>query len=502
MFALTVPTGGGKTLTSLAFALDHAIAHQLDRVIYVIPFTSIVEQNAAVFRKALGELGRLDGVIVEHHSAYTEPGELEHTSIAKLRVATENWDARIIVTTSVQFFESLYAARPSTCRKLHNIANSVVILDEAQALPLRLLRPCVTVLDELTLNYRTSIVLCTATQPALNAPQFDGGFTDVRELAPDPQRLFHTLARVRVEIASLLDDEQLTQRMRDHDQVLCIVNNRRHAQALFESIKDEPGARHLTTMMHAKHRTRVLGEVRQRLKDKRPCRLVSTSLIEAGVDVDFPHVLRAEAGIDSIAQAAGRCNREGERSRDESVVTVFSPANSDWQPPRELEALADCAREVWRKRGHDPLSLAAIEQYFGDVYWRKGHAELDEHNLLGYIEDDRDAFAFERMENDFRMIDNADMPIIVADDVESKGLVAELREAKQCGDLPRKLQPYLVQVRPKVLMRLVATGAVQPVNKDVFGTQFMELIRLDLYDPNCGLKVDADNGPSIDSLIQ
>ena len=197
MFSLTVPTGGGKTLTSLAFALDHAIAHQLDRVIYVIPFTSIVEQNAAVFRKALGELGKLDGVIVEHHSAYTEPGELEHTSIAKLRIATENWDARIIVTTSVQFFESLYAARPSKCRKLHNIANSVVILDEAQALPLRLLRPCVAVLDELTLNYRTSIVLCTATQPALNAPQFDGGFTDVRELAPDPQHLFHTLARVR-----------------------------------------------------------------------------------------------------------------------------------------------------------------------------------------------------------------------------------------------------------------------------------------------------------------
>ena len=243
MFSLTVPTGGGKTLTSLAFALDHAIAHDLERVIFVIPFTSIVEQNAAVFRKAFGDLGEC--AVVEHHSAFTEPQNMKRDSAAKLRVAMENWDARVVVTTSVQFFESLFAARPSRCRKLHNIAESVVILDEAQALPLKLLRPCVAVLDELAFNYRTSIVLCTATQPALNAPKFEGGFSDVRELAPEPQRLFETLARVKVEMAGALDDEQLTQRMRDHDQVLCIVNNKRHAQALFRSIAGEPGARHL-----------------------------------------------------------------------------------------------------------------------------------------------------------------------------------------------------------------------------------------------------------------
>src|SRR5690606_21727985 len=215
-------------------------------------------------------------------------------------------------TTAVQFFESLFADRPSRCRKLHNIAGSVVILDEAQTLPLTLLRPCVALLDELARNYRTSLVLCTATQPALSAQQgFKDGLQDVRELAPEPTALYAKLRRVGVRHVGALEDSELTAHLEQRDQVLCIVNNRRHARQLFESIADAPGARHLTTLMHARHRSGVLAEVRQLLKDGEPCRLVSTSLIEAGVDVDFPTVLRAEAGLDSIAQAAGRCNREG-----------------------------------------------------------------------------------------------------------------------------------------------------------------------------------------------
>jgi CRISPR-associated endonuclease/helicase Cas3 len=500
MFSLTVPTGGGKTLTSLAFALDHAIANDLERVIFVIPFTSIVEQNAAVFRKAFGDLG--EHAVVEHHSAFTEPQNMKRDSAAKLRVAMENWDAPVVVTTSVQFFESLYAARPSRCRKLHNIANSVVILDEAQALPLKLLRPCVAMLDELALNYRASIVLCTATQPALNAPKFVGGFADVRELAPEPQRLFDALARVTVEMAGALDDEQLVQRMRDRNQVLCIVNNKRHAQSLFKSIEHEPGARHLSTLMHARHRTRVLDDVRKLLITGEPCRLVSTSLIEAGVDVDFPHVLRAEAGLDSIAQAAGRCNREGKRARDESIVAVFTPANADWKPPKELEAFAAGTREVLREHGADPLSLAAVEMYFNQLYWQKGAQELDKPNLLGSIEDDGLAgFAFEGIERDFRMIDNADMPVIVADDEHSQKLVRDLRFATECGGIARKLQPYIVQVKPQVHARLAASGAIQPVSSERFGAQFMQLNQMDLYDERYGLRVDDDSGLRIESLI-
>ena len=209
----------------------------------------------------------------------------------------ENWDAPIVVTTAVQFFESLFAAKPSQCRKLHRIAGSVVVLDEAQTMPLKLLRPCVAAIDELARNYRASVVLCTATQPALTAPAFEGGLAEVRELAPDPEQLFKQLERVRVRHLGALDDEALAEHMRSRDQVLCIVNNRRHARAVYQAMADLPGARHLTTLMCARHRSEVLAEVRQLLKDGKPCRLVSTSLIEAGVDVDFPTVLRAEAGL-------------------------------------------------------------------------------------------------------------------------------------------------------------------------------------------------------------
>lgn len=196
LFSLTVPTGGGKTLASLAFALDHAIRHGLRRIIYVIPFTSIVEQNAAVFQQALGQFG--EQAVLEHHSAFNDDRSKDRQARDKLRLAMENWDFPIIVTTAVQFFESLFADRPSRCRKLHNIAGSVIILDEAQTLPLKLLRPCMTVIDELALNYRCSPVLCTATQPALQAPQFKGGLQGVRELAPNPPQLFQQLARVQI----------------------------------------------------------------------------------------------------------------------------------------------------------------------------------------------------------------------------------------------------------------------------------------------------------------
>ncbi|MBW0904964.1 helicase-related protein, partial [Pseudomonas aeruginosa] len=166
--------------------------------------------------------------------------------------------------------------------------------------------PCVAALDELALNYRCSPVLCTATQPALQSPDFIGGLQDVRELAPEPQRLYRELERVRVRALGPLEDAALTEQIAKREQVLCIVNNRRHARALYESLAGLPGARHLTTLMCAKHRSNVLAEVRQMLKTGESCRLVATSLIEAGVDVDFPVVLRAEAGLDSIAQAAGR----------------------------------------------------------------------------------------------------------------------------------------------------------------------------------------------------
>jgi CRISPR-associated endonuclease/helicase Cas3 len=338
LFTLTVPTGGGKTLASLSFALEHAARHGMDRVVYVIPYTSIIEQTADVFRKALDT----QDDVLEHHASFDweraagakdDVGGADDegpSGIEKLWRAAENWDVPIVVTTAVQFFESLFANRPSRCRKLHNLARSVIVLDEAQTLPLHLLRPCMAALDELCRNYGASVVLCTATQPALREKDcFKGGFKidDDRELAPDPRALYTELRRVSVEIlAEITTDTAIAARFAGQPRMLCIVNSRAHARTLFAAVRDLPGATHLTTLMCPRHRQLVLQEVKARLKDHAPVRLVATSLIEAGVDVDFPEVWRAVAGLDSIAQAAGRCNREGLLQLGRAVV--FTPAEA------------------------------------------------------------------------------------------------------------------------------------------------------------------------------
>lgn len=353
LFSLTVPTGGGKTLSSLAFALGHAIEHQLDSVIYVIPFTSIVEQTAAVFREALGD----DDAILEHHSAFddTSVGRTSSDDIVDMagveqrRLAAQNWDRPIIVTTAVQFFESLFANRKSSCRKLHNIARSVVVLDEAQTLPLRLLRPCLAALRELTRGYRTSVVLCTATQPALTksaglaAPE---ALQNVQEIIQPDRQLYTRLRRVEAQRADVLSDAQLIDGLASVERGLVIVNNRRHARELFEVLDKSGlgGARHLSTSMTAAHRQQVLTQIRHDLKSKYPVRLISTSLIEAGVDISFDAVWRAWAGLDQIAQAAGRCNREGELGPLGGVLTIFAPEDIDGRkPPGELKQNAATA---------------------------------------------------------------------------------------------------------------------------------------------------------------
>lgn len=507
LFSLTVPTGGGKTLTSLAFALDHAIRHGLRRVIFVIPFTSIVEQNAAVFRSALGELGA--SAVLEHHSAFvaTAPPKSDserYQAREKLRLAMENWDAPIVVTTSVQFFESLFAARPSQCRKLHNIAGSIVVLDEAQILPLKVLRPAVAAIDDLARNYRSSVVLCTATQPALNAPNFRGGLEEVRELAPEPAELFHDLDRVRVRHVGVLTDDELIEQLRSFDQVLCIVNNRRHARALHRALADLPGAYHLTTLMCARHRSQVLASARKQLLGGQPCRLISTSLIEAGVDISLPIVYRAEAGLDSIAQAAGRCNRNGERPAEQSEVRVFATASDDWPSPPELRQFAQAAQEVMRQPQFrdDPLSPPAIEAYFRLLYWQKGDKALDASDLLGLCSDSRiDSLPLETLAAKFRMIETAQMPVIVPFDDEARRCIEGLRYSEKIGGLARKLQPCLVQLPRDGFEALRAAGAIQPIAPERWGAQFMELTNMDLYDHEIGVWWENPNFMDVANTI-
>lgn len=472
----------------LAFALDHAIAHGLGRVIFVIPFTSVAEQNAAVFKKAFGDLG--DAPVLEHHNTFVPTPSINAEAAAKPRVVMHSRDAPMIVTTSMQFFESLYTSKLSQRRKLHNITGSGLIFDEARALPLSLLRPCVAVVDELTFNYRTSVVLCNATQSALIAPVSPGGFEDVIELAPDPEAQCETPARVTVSSAGTLDDDALAQHMRDHEQVLRIVNNRPHAQALYTSIADEQGARHLSTLMYPKHRTRVLNEVRSMLNDKEPCRLVSTSLIEAGVDIDLPYVMHAEAGIDSVAQAAVRCNRSGKRTRTDSIVEIFTTVDTDWALPQALEAPAAEARAVMSANDADPLSIAAMNAYFKAVHGRKGPEEFDKQNLLRMIKlDGLAAFKFDLVYKKFRMIDSIQMPLIIPGHDACQALLHDLEHTENCGGIARKLQPFLIQIPHKSYDALAASSVIQPAAEPKYGPQFIQLIAIYLYSDRYGLQL-------------
>ena len=508
LFTLTVPTGGGKTLTSLAFALEHAVRHGFTSVIYVIPFTSIVDQTASVFRDALRNDDDDPGsFLVEHHSAFDEDLIGNREAKDKLRLSMENWDAPIIVTTAVQFFESLFANRPSRCRKLHNIANSVVILDEAQTLPLKLLRPCVTALDELARNWQSSIVLCTATQPSLSASDgFPGGFEGLQELAPDPKHLYRKLKRTRICQRGKMDDARLAEQLRQSPQALCIVNTRRHARELYEIIESADGACHLTTAMCARHRSEVLKDVRLRLKGGEPVLLVATSLVEAGVDIDFPVVWRAEAGLESIVQAAGRCNREGRASVAD--VFVFEPAEAEGRkPPAEIAQFAAAARGVMRHH-NDPLSLEAIKNYFQEVYWIKD-GELDAKGILHKLDERGHSldFPFESIAKEFRMIETDMVPVIVPyrgadskDDTVAR-LLSKLDWVEHPGWIARDLQPYVVQIPLRARSALLASGAVRIVRKEVFAEQFFVLTNSDLYLKSVGLTWEDPTFRRAESLV-
>lgn len=514
LFTLTVPTGGGKTLASLSFALEHALRHGLRRVIYVIPFTSIIEQTTQVFREALDTKDD----VLEHHATFDweRAEDLRRADdegpdgLAKLRRAAENWDAPIVVTTAVQFFESLFANRPSRCRKLHNIAGSVVILDEVQTLPVHLLLPCMAALDELARNYRTSAVLCTATQPALR--KIDHAILDVkrepigfdlgdeRELAPDPERLYQALKRVAVErLQEPILDETISARFAEEPQMLCIVNTRQHAQDLFATIRSLPGAVHLTTLMCPRHRRMVLAELRIRLKNGDPVRLVATSLIEAGVDIDFPEVWRAVAGIESIAQAAGRCNREGRGPLGR--VVVFEPAET--KPPREIAIRWQATEAVFRKQ-NDPLGLEAVRDYFKELYWQKGAAEraldsarVGEHRGILPAIAERAAeldFPFASIAEAFQLIDDNMAPVVVPwrsdpSDRDAERLLARIAaQDRPFGSDLRRLQQYIVPIPKDARDAWLATGVLRPVHPSL-GDAMLRFEDLAHYDPHIGVRL-------------
>ena len=499
-FSLTVPTGGGKTLSSLAFALEHAQKHGQRRIIYAIPYTSIIEQTADVFRRVFAALG--DEVLIEHHSQAESAPEQE---TARSRLACENWDAPLVVTTNVQLFESLFAAKTSRCRKLHNIAGSVIVLDEAQQLPPAFLQPILDVLNLLVAHYGVTVLLCTATQPALsNTAYFDAsknlrGLNNVREIIAEPDALFAALERVRVELPTdwnrPIPWPQLAEQLAQEDCVLAIVSTRKSARTLHGLMPE--GTLHLSAQMCGAHRQAVIAEIKQRLQarrdgsDPRPLRVVSTQLVEAGVDIDFPVVYRAVAGLDSIAQAAGRCNREGllpEKGR----VMVF--VSEDAPPRGSLRLATQAAVSTLQAHHGQPLERALFERYFRAFYYAQN---LDEKAIAAKLRPDRElAVQFATAAQDFKLIDEEGSATVVvrygAAREEIDRLLGVLAAEGPQRWLMRKLQRYTVTLPQRMADKMLAQGSLSlpmpglyaQVNTDNLYSNILGLLNEDeIYNP-------------------
>ena len=490
LYSLTVPTGGGKTVSSLAFALSHAVKHDMKRIIYVIPYTSIIDQNAKVFREILG-----DENVVEHHSQVDLPDtDAETPDALRKRLACENWDAPVIVTTAVQFFESFYAAKPGRCRKLHNVANSVVIFDEAQTLPISLMRPCVSVIDQLVQHYGVTAVLCTATQPELLSifSGFTAG-TRIQELVPDPDALFSSLRRVTFQQDGTLSDEELAARIRQENAVLCIVNSRKQARSLYEALPEE-GRFPLSTLMNAIDRERTIATIRERLDKKQCCRVISTSLIEAGVDVDFPTVYRELAGLDSILQAAGRCNREGKEAAQDSIVHIYQTEHA--VPPIMRPNIESC-RTVLRLYAEDIGSRKAIHAYFCDLLFKRGENQQrsrpvsSENDLLDTSKtlSSEARFAFRETAEHFRFIDTDTVTVYIPTPENSEDIKA-LRDGHYSRELFRRLGRCGVSIYRREYQALCSIGGVTEIADAHCGI----LSDIKLYTPECGLQVSCTSG--------
>lgn len=481
-YSLTVPTGGGKTLSGVLWALRHAVEHQLDRVIIAIPYTSIIVQTAQVLRRIFGAEN-----VLEHHSAFDAESSLTTDEVdtdrfaMQQRLASENWDYPIVVTTNVQLFESMFSSRPSKCRKLHHVARSVLVLDEAQMLPLPHLQPIIDALQCYQKNFACSVLLTTASQPVLvesqltDVPRKFQGLTQVSEIIPPDMKLHDLLRRVRLHFESeprTYDD--VARRMMQYHQVLCIVNSRRDAMEIFTRLpRDEEAHFHLSRMMCSAHLADALAQIKQRLSDPRhlPLRVVATQLVEAGVDVDFEVVMRQEAGLDSVLQAAGRCNREGRRALGDTYVFRL-----DHPLPRGYISRANSAR-LSLPEDLDWLSPEAMTQYFRQLYSRcDTFDQADMHALCKQL-------LFETAAMEFRLIEDEGQSVIV-NYGDSMSLVDRARREPMTYELRKELASYSVHVHDRDFRQLVQAGLVEEVLTGLY-----VVAERAQYHPRCGLSL-------------
>ena len=478
LFRLTVPTGGGKTVASLAFALRHALENKMDRIIYVIPYTSIIEQNAKVFRDILGE----ENVLENHCNVDYESSE----ELLPMQLASENWDKPIVVTTNVQFFESLFANKSSKCRKLHNIANSVIIFDEVQMLPNDYLKPCIAMIEELINNYQVSAVLCTATQPAL-ASFFHEGIS-AKELCPRMEEQFEFFKRTVFENVGVLTENDLIQRLEKEYQALCIVNTKKRAQRIYKQLEGE-GVYHLSTSMYPKHRRRILREIRERLQKNKKCILISTSLVEAGVDLDFQSVYRELAGVDSMIQAAGRCNREGLRPEKESKVYIFQFEGKENVLGQRQQI--DVAKSVIADN-RDISDMESITQYFEMLYHIKGDS-LDKKKILDEFRNKR--YNFAKVGKEFKLIEQNTKTIFINYETEANETLCLLKERGFTRSGMRKASQYCITVYENEFNKLYGIGSIQPISEDI--EDFYELRDKEKYTEKIGLELELDDGAAV-----
>ena len=501
-FSLTVPTGGGKTLSSMAFALEHARRHEMQRVIVVIPYLSIIEQNAAEYRKVLDPQN--EGIVVEHHSAVVAKDDDKEQGRSPEELAAENWDAPVIVTTSVQFIESLFANRTAKCRKLHNIANSVVLLDEVQTLPSHLLNPLLHVLRDLQKHYCTSFVFSTATQPAFSrSTSLSNGFdvNEVKEIVSRPGELFQKLRRVVYEVRSTESDwVELAEEWTDESQALGVVNTRKQAAEWWELLRRQEleGVMHLSSAMCAEHRTKVLAEAQWRLENDKPCWLVATQVIEAGVDIDFPLVYRALGPLDSIVQAAGRCNREGFLP-DKGRVVVFRPTDAKL-PGGVYRVATEITASLLGQLSTDDLTGEPdlFHRYFARIF---DSAPTDyQRGRESSIKEDRELLRFREVARKAKVISD-DTQAVIAPTEEALEKVVSIRERPQMDgprftrrDL-RDLQRFMVNLHLRDFQKADRMGLLHPL---LLG---MELSVLDEAAYHEHLGVVIDQRPTEDFLL-
>lgn len=478
MFRLTVPTGGGKTIASLAFALRHAKEHHMDRVIYVIPYTSIIEQNAKIFSDILG----WKNVLENHCNVDYESDE----ELKPMQLAAENWDKPVIVTTNVQFFESLFSNKSSKCRKLHNIVNSVVIFDEAQMLPSDYLKPCIASVEQLIRHYRCSAVLCTATQPALKGILAED--LSVRELCPRMEEQFQFFKRVSIKNLDKISEKDLIEKLKGERQALCILNTKKRTQKVYQEVKGDR-VYHLSTSMYPIHRKRILSEIRKQLEKNEKCIVISTSLVEAGIDLDFCKVYRQMAGVDSIVQAAVRCNREGKRSADESITYVFQLNEREYVPGQRNQMEVT---EMLLEDGKNPEELETIKEYFENLYYIRGD-NLDKKDILKAF--DGGNFRFADVGESFKLIEENTKTVFIPKEERAVELLNEVKNKGITKKLMREMGQYCVNIHQEDFNKMFGVGMLKAISEDM--QDFFELTHLENYTEETGLILEVQSGNAI-----